>query len=743
MINSTRPTALWENLEQLRTDSLAVMARFALVIGFGWILYVVYPATGTLESGWPWVGSLLILACAAASLIISDSHALVARHLFIWGTFVSIACAVFAYHPAEKTALLILPIIFASVLLGRRFVFTLAAAASVLVLLEEHNTGVAFSLSSLLPIGIVVLVTLTSWLSVSNLYTTLTWFHDAYEISSENERIARDRQGELRRVLKALDEATFSLDRANYTLTLERNRADDARRLKQQFAQTISHELRTPLNLIVGFTEMMTQSPSYYGQALSPAYMRDLTIVHRNALHLQTLVNDVLDLARIEAAQMAILPEQIDPVDLVKDAIETARSLVETRGLELRTAIDAGLPAIWVDPTRIRQVLFNLLNNAARFTEQGSITVRIRQRDNQVVFSVEDTGVGIAATDIPHIFEEFHQVDGTTKRKQGGIGLGLTISRQFVELHGGRIWVESEVEKGSKFSFSLPAAGSDQLDRTGKKALPLSLGPLTDTWDAKRLLLAVTHSPSAATLLTRYVRGYHTIVVADLEQARTTARDILPQGIVLDTALEDLDVAHLEELAHSWGLPQIPFIACPLPGEEVMRKHLLVNGYIIKPISRQGLWEVLRPFGEHIDRLLVIDDDPDFVRLVNRMLDNPQRRYQFINAYSGKEGLVMLRMHKPDLILLDLELPDFEPVELTQRIRSEPCARDVPIIVISGRDAVGSVEVVNGPVTVSKANGVPPGQIIRWVESILETTMQVETSTTQREIHTAGSVSVS
>src|SRR5258708_16522895 len=307
-----------------------------------------------------------------------------------------------------------------------------------------------------MPIAVLIGLVIASWLSAHNLYTTLAWFGEAYSSAARNEQIARDHEAELRRALKALDDMTYRLERANHTLTLERNEAREARRLKQQFAQTISPELRTPLNIIIAFTELMAQSPDYYGAPLSAAYVRDLSIIHRNASHLQTLVNDVLDLARIEAAQMVVIPEETDPLLLVQEAIQTVRSLVEMRGLTLEVSLQENLPHIWIDATRIRQVLFNLLSNAVRFTQKGNITVAAQQQDGTVVFSVLDTGIGISADEIKNLFVEFHQLSSGKRRLHDGAGLGLAISRRFIELHGGQIWVESQPGQGSAFRFSLP-----------------------------------------------------------------------------------------------------------------------------------------------------------------------------------------------------------------------------------------------------------------------------------------------
>jgi signal transduction histidine kinase/CheY-like chemotaxis protein len=563
---------------------------------------------------------------------------------------------------------------------------------------------------------------MASWLSARNLRTALAWVWDGYERARLNAEVARQRAGELRRALKALDEATHRLERTNYMLALARDQAEEARRLKQHFAQTISHELRTPINLVVGFTELMTESPDHYGSQLPPAYLRDLSIVHRNASHLQNLVSDVLDLARIDAAQMSVLPEDTDPVDLVEDAVSTVRGPVEARGLALHTEIEADLPRLCVDPTRIRQVLFNLLNNAARFTDEGSITVSVCRRGDDVVFAVADTGVGIAPENISRVFEEFEQVDGGTRRRYGGAGLGLAISKRFVEMHGGRIWAESQVGQGSTFYFSLSVGRADLAATAGRLADAVSSA--TPGGGEGPVLLAVARSPAAAALLTRYVRGFRTVVVPDLEQARRVAQRVVPQAVVIDRACVALNSDRLERLAQEWGVSHLPFIACPLPGEELLRQQLAVDGYLIKPVMRRTLRDVLRQCGEDVDQVLVIDDDQDFTFLMSRMLeDSPVRRYQVLSAYSGQEGLGMMRRHQPDLVLLDLGLPDMHGLQVIECIRSNPTWQHIPIVIVSAQDELDNNDILMGSMMIAKADGVLPGEVVRWVQGIVNTTV--------------------
>jgi len=719
-----------DNLADLRAESLKVIALFTGAIGYFWLVWVLWPVTGgatpPLEA---WAGSGLLILSTCLSYVLRNRLLRAASALLVWSILAAIACAVLAFQSSDFAYLFTLPVIFASVLLSQRAVF-LVATVTVLFTLTIGSVCMEMPLLSndmALPIAIIALVTLASWLSGRSLRTALAWVWHGYERARHNEQIARERQAELKQALKALDEATHRLERTNYMLALARDQAEEARRLKQQFAQTISHELRTPLNLIVGFTELMTESPEYYGGQLSPAYLRDLNIVHRNACHLQNLVNDVLDLARIEAAQMSLLPEETDPAALAQEAVDTARSLVEARGLALRTEIEPDLPQLWVDPTRIRQVLFNLLNNAARFTERGSVTVSVRQQDEEgeaVVFAVADTGLGIAPEDIPHIFEEFQQADGSTRRRHGGAGLGLAISRRFVELHGGHIWVESQVGQGSTFYFSLPAGRADLIAVPGSRPMEAP-HTVPGKGSEEPVLLAVTPSPSAAGLLTRYVRGCRTVVVQGLDQARQAAQRLMPQAIVVDRACGKLDSARLEELAQEWGLPRTPLIACPLPGEDPLRQQMAVDGYLIKPVSRQSLWDVLRRLEEGVDRVLVVDDDQDFVLLMGRMLeDSPVRRYQVISAYSGQEGLAMIRHHQPDLVLLDLVLPDIDGFQVIERIRSTPAWQHIPIVVVSGQDEIDNHKTMRGAMMVARADGLMPGEVLRWVQEVIDTTTQ-------------------
>ncbi len=713
-----------DNLTDLQDHSLRPILLYVGMFGLIYFMWALYPPTGGPEPMGGLLSGGLLLAVGLSGHYIKQYSLRRASIVVVLGIELAIAITLFSTAVSAIAYLFIIPIILAGVLGGRRATIGAAIPAllSILIIGSRRFALSVYSIDIVLPALVIALSTATAWLSARTMFTVIEWMSKQYELAQINEKIARDRQAEVIRIIKSLDEATYRIERANDMLKQARDLAEEAHRLKQQFAQNISHELRTPLNLIVGFTELMVESPDYYGAPLSPAYLRDLNIVHRNAIHLQSLVNDVLDLARIEAAQMNIIMEKIDPAELIVDAVSTARSMVEVRGLKLLTEIEPELPRVQMDPTRIRQVLFNLINNATRFTEQGAITISVRAGANNLIFTVRDTGIGIAANDLPRLFQEFHQLDNSIRRKHGGTGLGLTICKRFVELHGGKIWAESEIGVGTSFIFTIPAGRDaqtlDYLITNGKAALS---NVLVSRY-ADRVLLVITRSPSAGALLSRYVKDCHTLVAPNMDTARDMAKAVLPQVVVLDVAGnmldQTIDTVDVSKIAQDWQLPLTTFIITPLPGEEPERRLMAVDAYLTKPVSRQNLLDTLRQFGENVDRILVIDDDRDFVRLLGRMLEGSIRRYQLMAAYSATEGLDMVKHYRPDLLILDLDLPQIDGYTLSRQIRGE--WPSIPIIVISGYDRVSDFEALNGSIIIAKMGGFTPGNVVQLVQKALD-----------------------
>lgn len=710
---------LQEQIEDLRSESIGSMALLTGAIGYLWLVLVIWPPTGQEATLYVALAAVLLILGSTLGYVWRRRRLDIAALVLTGGVFLAIPCTMVAFRLPELAYLFVVPIVLASLLFGQvGSVAAAALAAAAVVVTDVHFLGLPLTSRLVwLPVGIIAVVSYSALLAASNLYTALEWMWSSYALARTNADLARDRQAELARTLKALDDASYRLERANEVLSRARDQADEARRIKQQFAQTISHELRTPLNLIVGFSQLMAQSPERYGSTLPAPYMRDLSVVYRNACHLQGLVNDVLDLARIEAMSMGLMVEEVRPEHLVREAVKTARSLVEARGLEMRTTIEPKLPTLWCDSTRIRQVLINLLNNAARYTESGSVSVSARRSDDSILFSVADTGIGIAANDLTRIFEDFEQADGTSRRRHDGAGLGLAISRRFVELHGGRIWVESQQGQGSTFSFTIPLSQPDvAADVTQKPSRHARSG--ATSVEPEHILLAVTHSPAAASLLTRYVRGYRTVVCRDLDQARRTAATTSPQVVVVDTTDQPMSATDVQDLARAWALPHTYVMAAPLPGEASLQQRLAVDGYIVKPVSLHTMWDTLRQFGETIERILLVDDDPEFLRLISRMLDSPLRRYRVTTAESGRQALDLIAHQLPDLALLDLGLPDMDGAEVVSRVRANPAWRSLPIVVVTARDEMMTIEAAAGPLIIARAEGLTPNDVVRLAQDL-------------------------
>ena len=446
-----------------------------------------------------------------------------------------------------------------------------------------------------------------------------------------------------------------------------------------------------------------------------------MTVVQRNAQHLHKLVNDVLELSQIEAAQMGMVLERTQPEHIVMDAVSMVRGLADAQRLSLSAEIAPNLPAVWVDPTRIRQVLINFLNNAIKFTERGGIDVRAWHDvpQDRIVFAVRDTGPGIAAADVPRLFQEFSQLDSGTRRKHSGTGLGLVISKHFVHMHNGQIWAESAPDIGSTFAFSLPVCRDDA---GAFPCLPNAQGdtPSRLPYSGERIVLAVTRSQFGASVLARYLRECRVVIAANLGDARIEAQQWLPQMVIFDTAQVVLGAEQMQSFLTDCELKDSVAIACPLPGEDWVRQRIGVQTYLIKPVTREDVLNALDVADKQARRVLVIDDDEDFVRLMRRFLDSAARGYRISSAVSGDEGLALLHQVRPDVIVLDMQLPDMTGTQVAERIRAEAGFANVPIIVVSGQEFAQVFDQAGATVTLSKAHGFSAGELVKIIARVQE-----------------------
>jgi signal transduction histidine kinase/CheY-like chemotaxis protein len=598
-----------------------------------------------------------------------------------------------------------------------------AVSAALCTLLLAFGLGVPASLSgelrTICAIGVWGTVGLT-WLTSRPLLTALRWSWSSYEQNRFLLDEARDQRLQIAETLAELAQANLRLTRLNHLADNLRYEAEEARRAKGQFVANVSHELRTPLNLIVGFSEMIMEAPASYG-SVPPALLADLAVIQRNAQHLASLVDDVLDLSEIEASRAALSKERVMLAEIIDAAATAVRPLFISKGLALETEVPANL-VLLCDRTRIREVLLNLLMNAGRFTEQGGVRVEARQEGEEVVVRVTDTGPGIAPEDQARLFQPFQQLDGSIRRRHGGTGLGLAISRSFVELHGGRITVESEVGCGASFIFWLP------------QGVPAPMVPSPTRWlqpeweyedhlqhrlapaaQPRRRLLVLESGKFVQRLLGRYLENAEIMAVSSLDEAarellREPAQALLINHTSVDTALE--------ELRQAGGLPEsTPAVICSLPGSMQTTSALGVVDYLIKPVTKETLLaslEKLQPEGKTV---LIVDDEPEALRLFRRMLVSAGRGYRVLRAEDGRQALNLLRSERPDVVLLDMVMPQMDGLQFLAAKGADPEVSGIPVVAVTARDP-GGRPVTATAVTAARAGGLTMGQLLRCVDSL-------------------------
>jgi len=701
------------DLEDLRQSSLRSLLIFTGCMTYLWVEYLILSEKCFLRT-W-WYGPALLVLGGVLSYQLRKRSIRLASYALILGMIGANGCALQFFGPGLASYSLALVVTFSGMLLSPAFAFLVALTSVALVFAMG-----SFSQSTP-PMIMILLTAIASWFSQRNLYIALQWAWNSQAEAWQKMELARDRQAELQRTAKALDEASYRIRRGNVELAWAREAAEEARRLKQQFVQNVSHELRTPLNIIVGFSEMMAIAPESYGDgSLPPAFRGDINEIYRSARHLQGLIDDVLDLAQIEARRMGLMREKVDPAQLVVEAAETARSLVENRGLTLRVDIQPDLPLIYVDRVRTRQILLNLFNNAARFTERGSVTVSSSLVEGEVVISVADTGMGIAPEETSKVFDEFRQLDGSTTRRYGGTGLGLAISKEFVELHGGRMWVESRLGEGSTFSFTLPLAQpDDDMTSSGQLIKSPPVSPYAEPFK-ERAVLMVHDDPIILRLFQRHLEGYRVVGAQDHIEAHSLVTQERPCAAVvcLPFAGEWTQFPRMEFVS-GYG---VPVIACPIPSGRHLADSLGVSDYLTKPIARERLLEAIHRWDGQVRRVLIIDDEPGMVRLLARMVRSASHAYQIGMACGGQEGLAMMREMRPDLVLLDLIMPPPDGFEVLERMRAEECWRHLPVIAVTARDLiVEDVSLSRGKLLgIWREGGFSTWQIVRGLQGLLD-----------------------
>jgi CheY-like chemotaxis protein/nitrogen-specific signal transduction histidine kinase len=494
---------------------------------------------------------------------------------------------------------------------------------------------------------------------------------------------------------------------------------------KTQFLSNMSHELRTPLNAIIGLTEMMYTNAARFGTEKAAEPLRR---VNRAGTHLLGLINQVLDLSKIEAGKLELSPDSVSVAPLVDEVIGTARQLAEQNKNRLVVECPENLAPLMVDPLRLRQILFNLLSNACKFTKQGEVALRVKKvvdGRSWIEFAVSDTGIGMTPEQQAKLFEEFTQADSSTARKFGGTGLGLAICRKLARMMGGDVTVTSEPGKGSVFTARLPATA----DPTAKSPAGLDGGRPSSA----DCVLVIDDDATARELISDHLKadGFSVATAAGGVEGLKLAKELRPIAITLDVMMPDLDGwSVLAALRQDADLAEIPVIMVTIVDEHRRGVALGAAGYLTKPIDRERLHRVISRYraSTRPTHILAVDDDQIQRERISGWLEGPHWVVQ--EAANGREALARLQQNRPDLILLDLMMPEMDGFAVVAALQKEPAWRDIPVIVITSRDLTASDrDRLNSVVqTVLVKDTFRPTELVERIRRLIDTKQPVSSS---------------
>src|SRR6266566_1003589 len=487
---------------------------------------------------------------------------------------------------------------------------------------------------------------------------------------------------EMNRIQQLMSAFVTALDRRHLIEKLEQSNSAllEANRHKSVFLANMSHELRTPLNAIIGFSELLTDARD--GQFDEATRTRFLSQILTSGKHLLGLINDILDLSKVEAGQMELRLQTVSIADVVDQVVKTVEPLVGKKNIQLQAQVD-GAGEVLADAGKLKQMLLNLVSNAIKFTpDGGSVSLATSRLADTVEISVTDTGIGIAEADQRHIFREFHQVDHGPGRKHEGTGLGLALTKRFAALHGGDVRVESVPDKGSTFTLILPV-------RAGVAPAGDRVQPAMNGHGAGPLILVVEDDPAAAELLTRQLiaAGYRTEVARTGTEALAKARELKPAAITLDIILPEVDGWEvMTQLKSDEQTSTIPVVVVSVVDNPELGLALGAIDYFVKPvearelIARLNLLRVKKPNGGEV-RVLIVDDEAANRHWLTKALE--PAGFTVLPASGGREAIAMAKALKPDLVLLDLMMPEVTGFDVVEALRADESTRETPIMVLT------------------------------------------------------------
>ncbi len=727
-----KPIAIDPEFRELRADIQESGFRTMIYL-IGAIFFVGYFLANVLDI---WISlpqiSVVIFTLAAFSglaLNLSSKNLLVAQILWLVGCSLAVGAAVYYSNRPEMAYLFTVIPIMAAMLMGWQYGAVTTVGLMLIVGLLPPGRYLPVFPSAL---NLIILITgliggLVTWSYLYSMRIFYNWAQNYYRRARDEMEAGRSERVRFLEIQEDLELANTELKRMTDQLDILYQRAEEARRAKEEFVANVSHELRTPLNMIIGFSDVIMKNPRLYGGDIPGALLADIASIHRNSQHLSRLVDDVLDLSQVEAQRMAITKEWTPIQTIIQEAVSAVQALYDSKGLYLGAELADQYPPVFCDSTRIRQVVINLLSNAGRYTETGGVTVRAWPEEKNVIISVRDTGPGISAEDQTKIFQPFQQV-GDAVQQKGGSGLGLAISQQFVEMHDGEMWVESEIGVGSTFFVSIPlrasaraadppATGDDfqRFFRSEEQYEARTRDLAIKAPVAKPLFMLVETDNTLQRLFERYMDEVEVVTKQSFAAAVDELSHTPIQALILNTP-ETSDGLHPENEIKNLPLGT-PVFSCWVPGRDEVARELGVVDYLLKPVTQDEIIAAIQDLGTDIRRVLLIDDEPELLQLFTRMLSAAQPDYQILQAFEGQRALNIMRNRRPDVILMDLIMPGVDGFQILREKRRDPTIRDIPTIVVSSINPTGET-IISNNLTVTRKEGLSVPDLIGCIQSV-------------------------